>query len=121
MKFLIDNALSPFISESLKKLGYDSAHVREIGLRDAADEAIFQKAKQETRTIISADTDFGYLLSKWKGNKPSVILFRKGVERDPVKQAELLKINLPKLQQTIEEGSIVVIEKERIRIRKLPI
>ncbi len=78
MKFLIDNALSPFISESLKKLGYDSAHVREIGLRDAADEAIFQKAKQEKRMIISADTDFGYLLSNGKEINPLSFFLEKG-------------------------------------------
>ncbi|MCH8318108.1 MAG: DUF5615 family PIN-like protein, partial [Bacteroidetes bacterium] len=78
MKFLIDNALSPLVSEGLKKLGYDSLHVKEIGLQKADDNDIFERAFQEERTIISADTDFGYLLSKWNKNKPSVIIFRKG-------------------------------------------
>ena len=94
MKFLIDNALSEVVSEGLKKLGYDSLHVREIGLHHAEDEKIFERAFKENRTIISADTDFGWLLSKWEYNKPSLILFRKGSDRDPYKQIELLKINL---------------------------
>ena len=122
MKFLIDNALSPIVSEGLKKLGYDSLHVKEIGLQKADDNDIFERAFQEERTIISADTDFGYLLSKWTKNKPSVIIFRKGSERDPVKQVDLLKTNLCSvLIDIIETGSIVIIEPTRIRTRELPI
>lgn len=121
MRFLVDNALSPAVSKNLKKAGYDSIHVREIGLRDAEDEAIFQKALREERTIISADTDFGYLLVKWNKKRPSVIIFRKGSERNPVKQTELLKVNLPELKDVIEAGSIIVFESQRIRTRELPI
>ena len=122
MKFLIDNALSPVVSEGLKKMGYDSLHVREIGLQNADDNDIFERALKENRTIISADTDFGYLLSKWGKNRPSVIIFRKGSERDPVKQIELLRINLQdELLQLIETGSIIIIETTRIRTRTLPI
>jgi predicted nuclease of predicted toxin-antitoxin system len=71
---------------------------------------------------MSADTDFGWLLSKWEHNKPSLILFRKGSDRDPYKQIELIKINLSdQLQELIESGSIIVFESTRIRIRELPI
>jgi len=122
MKFLIDNALSPIVSEELKKSGHDSIHVRETGLQRNDDKDIFYRAFQENRVIISADTDFGYLLSKWDKNKPSVIIFRKGSERNPVNQVNLLKINLQdKLLELIEQGSIVIIETTRIRIRTLPI
>lgn len=122
MKFLIDNALSEVVSEGLKKLGYDAIHVREIGLHHAEDEKIFERALKENRTIVSADTDFGWLLSKWEHNKPSLILFRKGSDRDPYKQIELLKINLSdQLQELIDSGSIIIFESTRIRIRELPI
>ena len=122
MRFLVDNALSVAVSDGLKKMGYDSVHVREIGLQDAEDGKIFKKAFHEERTIISADTDFGWLLSKWSHKKPSVILFRKGSERDPQKQIELLRINLTdQLKKIIQEGSIVIIESSRIRTRDLPI
>jgi len=42
----------------------------------------------EERIIISADTDFGILISQWHKNKPSTIIFRKGTDRDPIKQIE---------------------------------
>ena len=43
----------------------------------ASDKEIFDKAFNEDRIIISADTDFSMLLSVWKKNKPSFILFRR--------------------------------------------
>lgn len=122
MKFLLDNALSPAIAIPLRNAGHDVTHVRDLGLQDADDFTIFQKAFEEQRTIISADTDFGFLLSKWDKNRPSVILFRKGTERHPLKQAELLLLNMEgNVLRAIEEGSILIFEPSRIRIKSLPL
>lgn len=120
MKFLVDNALSPAIAAGLVAGGYDSIHVREIGLATASDQTILQHAEQEERIIVSADTDFGTLLTLHKTHKPSFILFRR-TDKRPQAQLAFLLDQIHSLEADLERGCIVVFEDERIRIRSLPI
>lgn len=121
MKFLIDNALSPVMAETLSSAGHDAVHVRSVGLRDASDAAIFAFAEREARIVVSADTDFGTLLAQSRGSHPSVILFRRSSGRRPLELARLLLDNLPSVASALESGAVVVFRDDRIRVRALPL
>ena len=71
--------------------------------------------------FLSADTDFATILALRNKSKPSFILFRRGTERRPEQQIRLLMSNIIAIQKDLDQGSIIVFEQHRIRIRSLPV
>jgi predicted nuclease of predicted toxin-antitoxin system len=82
---------------------------------------IFQRASEENRIVVTSDTDFGLLAARMKIQRPSIILFHHSFPHRPSEQARILVRNLAQLSAALEQGSLVVLESHRVRIRSLPI
>lgn len=121
MRFLVDNALSPALAVLLQQAGHDAIHVRTIALQQAEDPVVFDRAAEEDRVLVSADTDFGALLATRSARKPSVIQFRGRGSRLPDALARTILSNLAQLADALKSGSIVTFEPSRVRVRALPI
>lgn len=101
--------------------GHDARHVREDRLQAADDEAVLARAREQQRTLVSADTDFGTLLARTGQTAPSVILLRRSDGRRPEQQAALLLANLAQVTDDLDSGAVVVITDTDLRVRQLPI
>ena len=120
MKFLIDNNLSPLLAEGLKAAGHDAVHLRDFGMQAAPDPAVLQRAQVDERVLVSADTDFGGLLSRSRATGPSVLLIRRLAGRRAAEQSVIILANLDQIAEDLTVGAVVVIGDDRIRIRRLP-
>ena len=121
MKFLIDNNLSPALVEHLGADGHEAVHVRRYTLQSAPDEVVLQRARDEGRVLISADTDFGALLARQHADRPSVLLLRRATPRRALDQAPLILANLPAIEDDLAAGAVVILSDNRLRIRRLPL
>jgi predicted nuclease of predicted toxin-antitoxin system len=61
MRFLIDRCAGTFIAAGLRTRGHDVVESRERG-PDPGDRVLLEWAAQESRILITIDTDFGQLV-----------------------------------------------------------
>jgi predicted nuclease of predicted toxin-antitoxin system len=121
VKFLVDQNRSPRLARLLCEAGHDAVHTLDMGLEAAEDSDVLDQARSEQRVLISGDTDFGALLALARESSPSVILFRQRVRRRAEHQASALLQNLDNVADALVAGAVVIIEDDRIRVRRLPL
>jgi len=78
-------------------------------------------ARERSLVVVSEDTDFGELLAQQRTAAPSFVLLRTYQPITPDEQAAVLLANLPRVRPELEQGAIVVIERSRLRLRRLPL
>jgi len=104
VKLLFDEMLAPSIVHRLTDLFPDSAHVRNLGLKQTPDTDVWHQAKNLGYAIVTMDKDFANLSLVW-GAPPKVILLQLGncsvqqmedrIRRDAVRISEFVT-NSPK-------------------------
>lgn len=81
---------------------------------------IIETARRERRTIVTADLDYPRLLASARSMEPSLILFRGGNWSEADVRTRMATL-LANFDASDIEGSILVIERERFRRRRLPL
>ena len=102
------------------RAGHDAVHALELGLQQAPDVEIMMRAKQEARTIVTADLDYPRLLALAQTTEPSLILFRDGNWSEADVVARLHEV-LQALSVDDIVQSIIVVDRNRVRRRRLPV
>jgi predicted nuclease of predicted toxin-antitoxin system len=120
VRFLVDMPLSPSLAAWLADRGHDAVHAIDLGLDRETDATIVARAKQQRRTIITVDLDYPRLLAIVRGIEPSLILFREGDWSEASVIARMDQI-LSGLNELDIAQSIIVVDRARVRRRRLPI
>ena len=112
--------LPPGLAQWLSDKGYDAVHAVTLGLQRAPDSNIIARAGQEARTVVTADLDYPRLLALAQTTEPSLILFRHGKWSEADVVARLSEVLAGLSEQDIAQ-SILVVDRDRVRRRRLPI
>ena len=70
--------LSPGLAARLTQEGHDAVHADSLGLSQATDWAIMERARNEGRVVITADLDYTKLLALGGDETPGLMLLRGG-------------------------------------------
>ena len=112
--------LPPALARWLAARGHDAVHASAVGLDRSTDSEILTRANLEARTVVTADLDYPRLLALTGAERPSLILFRGGDWNEAEVSARMQQI-LHVLGEGEIMRSIIVVDRTRIRRRRLPI
>lgn len=120
MRFLADMGVSPRVVDWLREQGHEASHLREERLNRLPDHEVFSKAISEDRVGLAFDLDFGEIAALSRGRSTSVILFRLRDTRTS-HVIERLSSTIASAGEALANGSVVIVEETRVRVRALPI
>lgn len=120
MKALLDMPVSASLLSVLETHGHEGVHAQQLGLDRAPDEDLLELARREQRVVITADLDFPRMLALSAAEGPGLILFRGGTYTDEEMRGLLERV-LEAVEPEMLESSICVVDKQRVRITRLPL
>jgi predicted nuclease of predicted toxin-antitoxin system len=115
-EFLVDENLPRSLAPRLRAAGFQARDVRDLGLRGLPDAEIFEFARTHELVLLTSDLGFGLMLRS-KPDSPGVILARLPNEWSTWAVNELLEKSLGNFPD-YAPGTLIVVEPERIRIRR---
>lgn len=117
MKFLANMGVSPRTVTFLRHLGHEAVRLDDVGLDRASDSDVIAQAARHGQVVLTFDLDYPALLAIGTKDRVSAIVFRT-VNADPALINSHLSQYLPLVEDLLREGAIVVVEDDRIRVRR---
>ena len=121
MRVVVDANLSPRVAAALNAAGHQAVHAIEVGLLTADDMTIASWAAEDERVVVTSDSDFGTILARTGGSRPSIVLLRHHNDATSARQADLILGALTSAENDLTAGCIATISKGRVRVRSLPV
>jgi len=118
LKFVIDEDMPRSTAKVLRSKGYEALDARDYGLRGKNDEEVFNFAQKEKAVILTGDLGFGNLLHFPVGSHSGIVIahFPNEISTSEL-NTQIIKA-FDNLTETDFNGSLIIIEPGKIRIRK---
>ena len=118
IKFLLDENVPLSIGVFLRDMGFDVVHAKEVEMLGASDNHIMELARHEERTLITFDKHFADLVLYPPNTHWGVIRIR---IHPPLLAdvTEALAHFLKQFDMTTIRGTLVVLENDGFRIRRI--
>ena len=119
MRFLADQDVYQLTVAWLREGGHDVVTARALGMQQAADDVLLQKARETGRLFLTRDKDFGALVFLEARRAPGVMLLRSAPT-----VVEEVHFQLDRLLQEHTEEELqelfCVVEPHQYRLRHIP-
>jgi len=119
VRLLADMGVSTGVVEWLRASGHDAIHLREEGLERLSDRAVFEKARNEDRVVLTFDLDFGEIAALAGNEAVGVVLFRLHNTRS-ANVIRRLAAAIESCSAALADGAVVLVEETRLRVRRFP-
>ena len=117
MKFKVDENLPVEVADLLRQAGYDALTVVEQHIGGSDDSKIASICRQESRVLVTIDTDFANIRNYPPGDYSGLLVLRlKKQDKNHVLDV-LTRLTKVLLEEPLD-GYLWIVEDERIRIRK---
>jgi len=117
VKILLDADMPRSSIRIIRSLGFDAEDVRDIGMGRAKDKEIIEYALNNSRIIVTRDTDFGEILRYPK--HPGAIILRLPNTFTTKEVNKKLKEFLSSVSENEIRNAIIIVEISRYRRREL--
>lgn len=121
MKFLIDECVLGKTVRLLKEEGFPLVSLQELGKTSATNGTIINIADKEKAVIVTNDLDFGNLILYPLGSHGGIIVLRPRLDTaEAIDDVNSVLISLLKeLKPADIEKSLIIVDRNKYRIRKL--
>lgn len=116
MRFLIDRCAGSLVARWLRSKGHDVIESRERG-PDPGDQALLEWAANESRILITIDTDFGQLIFH-EGISHSGLIRLPDVRAN--ERLHILEDLLGRFSDELQEACIITVKGGRVRLSRSP-
>jgi predicted nuclease of predicted toxin-antitoxin system len=116
MRFLIDRCAGSLIARWLRSKGHDVVESRDRG-PDPGDQVLLEWAANESRILITIDTDFGQLIFH-EGISHSGLIRLPDVRASG--RLQILEDVLERFSDELQKGYIITVRGGRVRLSRAP-